>query len=307
MSDVKLFQIRNGSAQQLLGQSVKLEKKLQTLIEKHLDTFLHIRFVASEYVTGKTHGGRIDTLGLDENFCPTIIEYKRNANANVINQGLFYLDWLMDHRAEFEQLVQKQFGQEAADKIDWSTPRLLCIAEDFTRYDVHAIQQINRNIELLRYAYFGEDLFLLDLVNVVSAKPETSGGVDPADPTDKPKNKYTFQAEYLEKAEPELKALYEATRDYITELGDDVQEHILKWYIAYKRLKNFACIALQPGKSRVQMWLSLDPATVTIEEGFSRDVTNIGHLGTGDLELMIRSLEDLEKAKPLIQRSFEEN
>ncbi len=77
MSDVKLFQINNGSAKQLLGQSVKLEKKLQTLIEKHLDTFLHIRFLASEYVTGKTHGGRIDTLGLDENSCPTIIEYKR--------------------------------------------------------------------------------------------------------------------------------------------------------------------------------------------------------------------------------------
>ncbi len=213
----------------------------------------------------------------------------------------------MDHQAEFEQLVQKQFGQEAAEKIDWSAPRLLCIAEDFTRYDVHAIQQINRNIELLRYSYFGEDLFLLDLVNVVSAKPEAGGGVDPVDSKDKPTPKYTFQEEYLEKASPELKALYEAIREYATELGDDVQERVLKWYIAFRRLKNFATAQLQPAKKGVQVWLSLDPATVTIEEGFSRDVNNIGHLGTGSLELMIRSLEDLEKAKPLIQRSFEEN
>ena len=112
MSDVKLFRVINGSAEELVGRPVKLEKKLQVLIERHLDVFLHVRFVASEYSTGKTHAGRIDTLGIDENGCPTIIEYKRNSNANVINQGLFYLDWLMDHKAEFELLVQKQFGQE---------------------------------------------------------------------------------------------------------------------------------------------------------------------------------------------------
>jgi len=135
MSDVKLFRVTNGSAEELVGRPVKLEKKLQSLIERHLETFLHVRFVASEYSTGKTHAGRIDTLGLDENFCPTIIEYKRNSNANVINQGLFYLDWLMDHKAEFEQIVQKQFGEDAVGQLDWSAPRLLCIAEDFTRYD----------------------------------------------------------------------------------------------------------------------------------------------------------------------------
>ena len=60
---------------QLEGQSVSLEKSLQTLIENHLDAFLGIRFLASEYSTGKTHGGRIDTLGIDESGCPCIIEH----------------------------------------------------------------------------------------------------------------------------------------------------------------------------------------------------------------------------------------
>jgi len=302
MSDVKLFKIVNGSAEELLGHAVKLEKRLQTLIEKHLETFLHIRFVASEYSTGKTHSGRIDTLGIDENFCPTIIEYKRNSNANVINQGLFYLDWLMDHKAEFELLVQRQFGQEAAEKLDWSAPRLLCIAEDFTRYDIHAIQQINRNIELIRYTFFGDDLLLLDLVNVVSAKPSDEGN----DKANGPKQ-YTTQEEYMAKAGPQLIELYEAVRDHITDLGDDVQERILKYYIAYKRLKNFATIHLQTQKNSLLMWLPLDPEGSTLEDGFARDVRGVGHHGTGDLELTIRSLDDLERAKPLIQKSFEEN
>ncbi len=302
MSDVKLFRVTNGSAEELVGRPVKLEKKLQSLIERHIETFLHVRFVASEYSTGKTHAGRIDTLGLDENFCPTIIEYKRHSNANVINQGLFYLDWLMDHKAEFEQLVQKQFGQEAVDQLDWSAPRLLCIAEDFTRYDIHAIQQINRNIELLRYMFFGDDLLLLDLVNVVSARP-----IDETEDESGEPRQYTTQEEYLAKAAPQLKELYEAVRDHMSDLGDDVQERILKWYIAYKRLKNFATIQLQTQKNSLLMWLPLDPDGVTLEDGFSRDVSGVGHHGTGDLELTIRSLEDLERAKALIERSFEEN
>ena len=302
MSDVKLFRIGNGDAEELVGRPVKLEKKLQTLIEKHIETFLHVRFVASEYSTGKTHAGRIDTLGIDENFCPTIIEYKRNSKANVINQGLFYLDWLMDHKAEFELLVQKQFGQEAAEQLGWSAPRLLCIAADFTRYDIHAIQQINRNIELLRYMFFGDDLLLLDLVNVVSAKPGDDGNDE-----GNGSRQYTTQEEYLEKADPQLKELYEAARDYMLDLGDDVQERMLKLYIAFKRLKNFACVQLWNKRNRLLIWLRVNPDEVELEDGFSRDVRNVGHHGTGDLELIIRNLDDLEKAKPLIQRSFEEN
>ncbi|MFF5372587.1 hypothetical protein [Streptomyces sp. NPDC013187] len=37
------------------------------------------------------------------------VEYKRGVDAGVINQGLLYLSWLMDHRAEFEHLVAQAF------------------------------------------------------------------------------------------------------------------------------------------------------------------------------------------------------
>lgn len=92
MSDIKLFQLKNGKATELQGNASDLEKPLQTLIEANLEPLLGIRFLATEYSTGKTHGGRIDSLGLDENNCPVILEYKRSVGENVINQGLFYLD-----------------------------------------------------------------------------------------------------------------------------------------------------------------------------------------------------------------------
>src|SRR6266516_4730058 len=108
MSDIKLFHVSSGSAQELQGTSIAIEKTLQTLIETHLEVFLGVRFLATEYSTGKTHGGRIATLGIDENGSPVIIEYKRALKENVINQGIFYLYWLMDHKREFELLVMKK-------------------------------------------------------------------------------------------------------------------------------------------------------------------------------------------------------
>lgn len=83
MGDIKLFHTNNGDVTELQGHSVTLEKSLQSLIESNLETFLGIQFLASEYSTGKKHGGRIDTLGIDENGCPCIIEYKRKTNENV--------------------------------------------------------------------------------------------------------------------------------------------------------------------------------------------------------------------------------
>jgi RecB family endonuclease NucS len=110
MSDIKIFKIQGNIVNEIKGTSVALEKSLQDIMEKNLEEILGIRFLATEYTTGKTHGGRIDSLGIDENGCPVIIEYKRAMNENVINQGLFYLDWLMDHQAEFKLLVLEKLG-----------------------------------------------------------------------------------------------------------------------------------------------------------------------------------------------------
>jgi RecB family endonuclease NucS len=93
MGEIKLFRTSKDKVEEIKGDSVALEKSLQILIEKHLDELLGIKFLASEYSTGKIYGGRIDTLGIDENGCPVIIEYKRALNENVINQGLFYPDF----------------------------------------------------------------------------------------------------------------------------------------------------------------------------------------------------------------------
>ena len=99
MADTKLFNIK-GTVKEYQSGTVTLEKELQTVIENNMNIFFGVTFLASEYRT--TDGGRMDSIGIDENHCPVIFEYKRSVKENVINQGLFYLNWLLDHKDSFK-------------------------------------------------------------------------------------------------------------------------------------------------------------------------------------------------------------
>lgn len=318
MSDIKLFHFGGAEVAELPGSAMQVEKSLQVLFEANLEALLGIRFLATEHSTGPVHGGRIDTLGLDEDNSPVIIEYKRSVNENVINQGLFYLDWLLDHRREFQWMVMERLGTETANAVEWTAPRLICIAGDFTRYDEHAVKQIARNIELIRYRRFGEDLLMLELVHApktasVSSRQASKLSVGPSvdsasgDELDREQdvNRTNTQAYRLSQASTDLRDLFDAASQFLVGLGDDVQVKELKYYTAFKRIKNFACLQIYPQSRNVTVYLRLDPAAVVLEKGFSRDMTNVGHQGTGDLEVMLRSMADFEKAQPLLRRAYE--
>lgn len=304
MSDIKIFRLSGDSVTELEGRSAEIEKSLQTLMEKHLEAFLGVRFLATEYSTGKTHGGRIDTLGIDENGCPVIIEYKRAMNENVINQGLFYLDWLMDHKAEFKLLVLERYDKKTADAIEWSSPRLLCIAGDFKRYDSFAVQQMNRNIDLISYRLYGKDLLLFDQVSTFTGQ-SVEGAREKK--SARGASKYKSVSEFYEQADTELKDRYEALKAFMSALGDDVQLSAMKQYFAFKRIKNFACVEIHPQTRTLLVYMKVNPDTVNLEKekGFLRDVRKIGHFGTGDLEITIKSADDFERAKPYIVKSYE--
>jgi predicted transport protein len=315
MSDLKLFAVTGGVASELPSQSVALEKHLQLLIEDNMLVMFAIHFLAREYSTGKVHGGRIDSLGLDENGSPVIFEYKRTINENVINQGLFYLDWLMDHQAEYRYMVQKKLGAQIADEIDWSTPRLICVANDFTKYDEYAVRQIDRNIELVRYRDFGSELIAIELVSTVSsttarAKKPVRGPDIASIPegqesiTTKSPNKIKTAAEKLGQASPPLAALYDAFEAFALSLGEDVVKKDNAKYFAFRRLKNFACVEVHPMANELLVYLRLNPQNLELVAGFLRDVSNIGHYGTGDLEVRVTPDSPWSRVEELTRLSY---
>lgn len=300
MSDLKLFDISK-EVRALTARTVAIEKDLQTLIEKNMFTFFGVHFLISEFTT--THGGRIDSLGVDENNCPVIFEYKRTSTENVINQGLFYLDWLFDHKEAFELLVMKKLGNEYSEKLDWSMPRLICIAADFTRYDEYAVKQINRNISLIRYKKFDEQLILFELVNSMVVKP-IDKAFDKEQSEGKKISDRTFLKSYSDAPE-ELKNLYEIIKDYILSLGDDITENQLKIYVAFKKIKNFICAEFYSNK--IVLHLRLNPKDIILKEGFIKDKDNTSYFGAEHIQITIKNIEDFENAKVLIDRAYTEN
>src|SRR5260221_12260741 len=313
VSDIKLFRIGHNEAHELSVQSVAVEKTLQTLIERHLETLLGVRFLASEYSTGKVHGGRIDTVGVDENGSPVIIEYKRALNQNVINQGLFYLNWVMDHRKDFEMLVLKRIGLNVDESVEWRYPRLLCIADDFTKFDEDAGQQIPRNIELIRYRRYGDDLLLLEMVNAAGSQRieeevgEGNGVASQSASRTRERVPSTQRTvlDLLAQSPTDVQDRFEALKAFLLALGDDIQMKPLKFYIAFRRIKNFACVEVHPQTRAILAYVKVNPDSITAEPGFTRDVRTIGHFGTGELEVTIRSDDDSERAKPLLLQSYE--
>ncbi|MEU6353079.1 DUF5655 domain-containing protein [Streptomyces sp. NPDC047072] len=292
MVGLKLFNTAGGAVE-VLPRIAEVEADVQTLVEAHMETMLSVTFLASEYVIDCVDGGRIDSLGLDENGAPVIVEYKRGTDAGVINQGLYYMAWLTNHKDAFRGLVRDRLGVTAASQILWSAPRLICVAGDFTRYDVHAVREHRRSIDLVRYRYFGSDHFGLETVASVTGHSAKAKRV----------RRRVAGASPVRHQGGAMAELAAAVDEVLVGLGDGVTRVQRKQYRAYQRLRNFACL-IPPQQTKVLVYLKADPTAVDLAPGFTRDVTGLGHHGTGDLEVQLRTERDLERAQDLFRLSY---
>ena len=283
------------------------EKHLQTLIEKNLQTVFGCRLVASEYSTGAQHAGRIDTLALSEDNNPVIVEYKKVESSDLINQSLFYLAWIQDHRGDCEIAAQKTLGPSVS--VDWSGIRVICIAPNYKKYDLHAAQVMGADLELWTYRLFTNGSLYLEEVFQKSVAIPSAGTASEKEMTAGQKAALTrktgvYTVEQHFKGKPAaIRELARELAEFLLSLDPSMEEIPKKLYIAYKISQNIACMELK--KERVLLWVKLDPKRVDLPRRIARDVTNIGHYGTGDLELSVRTSDDLETVKPVLEQAYQ--
>ena len=287
-----------------------LEKDLQTLIENNLITVFNCRFIASEFSTGAIHAGRIDTLALSEDNNPVIIEYKKVESSELITQSLFYLHWIQDHKGDFEIAAQKVLGNNI--EIDWSDIRVICIAPNYKKYDLHAVQVMGANIELWRYQLFSNQSLYLEEVfhNTTSNTPVTlnqtaknpvmvAAGKKAA--ITRNIGQYTIES-HLQNKSKEVIELMEALQDMIMGFDDSIEEIPKKYYIAYKSTQNILTVEVR--LRNLKIYLKLKPEDIPVNTPNYRDVSNIGHHGIGDVEFSINNLNELINAKPFIELAY---
>jgi len=304
-----LFDIAGDKLVTIEQSAFSSEKELQSLIEANLGPVFSCRFVASEFSTGSQHAGRIDTLALSEDNNPVIVEYKKVESSELINQSLFYLYWLQDHRGDFELAVQKALGNDS--QVDWSDIRVICIAPNYRKYDIHAVQVMSANIELWKYRLYANSTLHLEEVFQRGYSTTSTISEDGKNPVmvaagrkaaiTRATASYTFE-EHLEGKPERIKSLVLALDDFILGLDPAMEKAPKKQYIAYRISQNIVCIEVQ--KQRVLLYVKLDPRELGDLPANARDVSSIGHYGTGDLELAVRNEEEIEQAKHFIEMAY---
>ena len=300
MGEIRLFHVIYDGVHELSETSFQKEKELQRLFEGRLRVLTGIDFLHTEYPAG--HHGRIDTLGIDAQGCPVVIEYKRSQNETIINQGLHYLEWLKDHRADVRLLVRDKYGHEREKQIDLKGAWLLCVARKFTDWDVSTAKSDSRRVELVscrRYGgEFGSNLILEWVWPEKSSVPTSMPAPAPSVPVPDPNPGPWF----LESARKELHA-------FIVTLGKDVKVTERQTFTRFDRHGHYAIGSIRraPSRGRLIVHARLDPKRMRLERDFTRDVRDKGRHGIGDLEITIHDRAALERAKPLLREAYERN
>ena len=238
-----IFEIDKGKAKRVRLSDFKLEKDLQRLIEDNVETIFNCLFIATEFSTGNIHSGRIDTLALSEDNNPVIIEYKKVASSDLINQSLYYLHWIKDHKGDFQIAANRALGRNV--DVDWSDIRVICLAPEYKKYDLHAVQVMGANIELWQYKIYENGILNIEEVfkrttstsnqateELVGKNPVMIEAGKKAALTRKTAT-YTIE-EHFENLDDNILELFNAVRDFIVTIDSSIEETPKKHYIAYK-------------------------------------------------------------------------
>ncbi len=304
---MSLFKVSGNSASRLkpvtsLGGKKVVERDIQRIFEVSLHELLGVHCLASEYST--SFGGRMDTLGIDDEGNPCIIEYKKGQNENVINQGLSYLRWLLDHKDSFEKLCQER---EISIEVDWNAPRVICVAESYNKFDTDTADLLPINIELYRYKLYENGLMTLDSENYQKVKISGVPKLDQGSDTQKLQKIYDLD-DHLALADPGAKELFNLFKENILAIDKEITEEPKKMYIAYKTTRNFVDVVIK--KTKLKLYLNMKSGTLDDPDGIARDLEkpkHIGHWGNGDYEVEVSRVDDLDYVMGLIRQSYDIN
>lgn len=267
------------------------EEELHRLIEKNLMYVMGIRIIATEY---PIPNGRIDTLGLDEDEIPVIIEYKWKKDLSAIVQGLFYLDWVMQNKRPFESIVKDKLGKDV--NVNWSTqPRLLIIAQVFDIKELAAINQMGPSVELIKYSLY-EDLFNIENVNIIKSKSVPKATLEETEV-----EKYTVEA-LLKKASPEIRELFSTLRDRILGISEAVWEKVGAFYCDYRTISTFTSVQVQ--KQKLKILIKMGNQKANDPQNICKAVPSTYGYGLLNTQFELSKKEEIDYSMMLIMQAY---
>lgn len=285
----------------------RFEKDIQNLIEKNLKTLLHLEFIRSEFALNNF---RLDTLAFDnETKSFVIIEYKKDKNFSVIDQGYAYLSLMLNNKADF--ILESNESQQSLLKrtdVDWSQSRVVFISPMFTNYQREAINFKDLPIELWEIKRFENDTISFEQIQKISAKESIktiSRNNEVVEAVSKEVRVYTEQ-DHLHKVDFETRELYENVKERIITLADNITTQPKKQTIDFRVDNNIFCDIVLQNKG-LKIYVNLKSGDLQDQKNAARDVSNVGHWGNGSYEIKLTDLEDIDYIISLLKQSLRKN
>ncbi|MBD1363805.1 hypothetical protein IDJ77_08275 [Mucilaginibacter sp. ZT4R22] len=298
-----LYNKNLGEIQGIKELPFKLEKDIQQIFERNLRTITGLHFVKSEFTI---KSNRINTLAYDiENKSFVIIEYKMDKNYSVIDQGVSYLNLMLEYKADF--IIEYNETQQKTlkrDEVDWSQSRIIFVSSTFTEFQKQSTNFKDFSIELWEIKQFENNTIFINPIRKTSAAPSIKIIAKENEQLQKVAREIkTFtEDDHLTRASDDITELYNEFKTAILNLSSDIEIQAKKDYIAFKKSSNVVDITLL--KKSLELWINLKKGALIDPQNLMRDVSTIGHWGNGDYELVVEDNSNLEYIMFLIKQAL---
>ena len=288
--------------EQLKEVPFKLERDIQSLFEANLATLTGWQLIKSEFII---KSNRIDTLAFDtENSSFVIIEYKRDRNYSVVDQGVSYLNLMLEYKADFIVEYNESLHQSLKrEQVDWSQSKVIFVSASFTDFQKQSTNFKDLSIELWEVKQFENNIILINPLKKSSAAPSIKPIAKQSEQLEKVAKeiKSFTEEEHIARVPEDIGELYTQFKSAILNLRADIDIQPKKDYIAFKKGSNIADITLL--KKHLKMWINLKKGKLDDPKKITRDVSEIGHWGNDDYELIVEDDKNIEYIMSLIKQA----
>jgi predicted transport protein len=305
---LRIFNLKGTTLDEIQTEQFLLEKEIQRITENNLKLLFGLELVKSEFELKEL---RIDTLAFDpESMGFIIIEYKRDRNFSVIDQGMAYLNLMLNNKADFilEYNERKTPGLKR-DDVDWTQTRVIFVAPEFTKYQQHAIGFKDLGIQLWEVHKYKNNIVVFNEIKPLEARESVSiiakKSKNPEVRKISQEIRVYTEEDLLSACNDEIKDLYYELKSSILELGNDIEMRPRKLYVAFRRTQQFVAIVFL--REKLKLYLNVDPSQLNDPSGKVRDVRNVGHHSSGDSEITLSNPSDIPIALSLIKQVYEKS
>jgi predicted transport protein len=303
---MKLYSVKDKKLTSISSQNFKLEKEIQEIVEENLSLLFNLELVKSEF---KIKNFRIDSLGFDrENKSFVIVEYKKDRNFSVIDQGYTYLSLMLNNKSDFIL----EYNENCDDNlrrgdIDWSQSRVIFISPQFTEYQKNSVNFKDVPFELWEIKRYQNGMIGFNQHKTTSEESISTTIIEDTESvvgSVTKEIKVRSEEDHINqsKVQDSVKEVYNEFRSRILNLGDDIEIVPRKMYIGFKRKTNFVDINI--GKTGLWCWINMKKGELDDPKNHCRDVSNIGHYGNGDYDFSVNEKSDMDYIMFLVKQSY---